>query len=397
MRFLFRGTRLDSMTAHLAAMRRRLEELVALPSVSSGDPQIDMNNRAVVDTLANWLEEAGFAVRVQDLGESGGKANLIATAGEGERGLVLAGHTDTVPYDDDKWLSDPFQLDERDGRLYGLGTADMKGFFPIALAAAGEFDLERLHQPLVLLATADEESSMAGARALVTEGARLGCYGLIGEPTSLKPIRMHKGVAMLAINVLGRSGHSSDPSLGRNALDGMHAIITALMKWRTALGNEFNDPAFAVAVPTVNLGRIQGGDNPNRICAECELLIDIRSLPGMDFNELYGQVEDLSAVAVAGRDLTVSVRWLLDAVPPFELSADSELVAFAESVTGHSAESVAFATEAPFLEKLGVETIVLGPGDITQAHQPNEFVDIGCMLKMKDFVVRFIDQYCCHD
>ncbi|HET8710855.1 MAG TPA: M20/M25/M40 family metallo-hydrolase, partial [Spongiibacteraceae bacterium] len=158
-----------------------LSELVASASVSCSDPRFDMGNRGVIDLLAGWLETLGFAIDIMPIPDQPTKANLIATLGRGPGGLVLSGHTDTVPYDQNQWQSDPFQLVERNERWYGLGATDMKGFFPVAIEAAKAFVDTRLSQPLIILATADEESSMDGARALVEQGKPKARFAVIGE------------------------------------------------------------------------------------------------------------------------------------------------------------------------------------------------------------------------
>ncbi len=141
-----------------------VRQLIAAPSVSSPDLRFDQSNRGVIDRLAEWAAELGFAVRIESLSGDSGKANLIATLGEGEDGLVLSGHTDTVPYNAERWTDDPFVLTEREGRLYGLGTADMKGFFAAALHAVARFDPATIRQPITILGTADEESTMNGGQ-----------------------------------------------------------------------------------------------------------------------------------------------------------------------------------------------------------------------------------------
>ena len=158
----------------------------------------------------------------------------------------------------------------------------MKSFLALALEASRELAGRRPERTLILLATADEETSMAGARALVEPELPRARHAIIGEPTGLRPVRMHKGILMESIRLQGHSGHSSDPSLGNSALEAMHTVIGTLLSWRNELQKNFRDPLFAVPVPTLNLGHIHGGDNPNRICAECELHIDLRPLPGMD-------------------------------------------------------------------------------------------------------------------
>ncbi|HEY8386507.1 MAG TPA: M20/M25/M40 family metallo-hydrolase, partial [Porticoccaceae bacterium] len=163
-----------------------LRALIASNSISSVLPAVDHGNRAVIDLLASWLEDVGFRTEIMPLADPR-KANLIATLGSGPGGLVLSGHTDTVPCDDSLWRSDPFALTERDNRFYGLGTSDMKGFFALAIEAARDFTAKDLQQPLIVLATADEESSMAGARALIEAGRPRARCAVIGEPTGLRP------------------------------------------------------------------------------------------------------------------------------------------------------------------------------------------------------------------
>ena len=385
------------MDTVLHTIKQQLSTLVAIPSVSSVNPAIDMDNRPVIHELAAWLGDAGFATEMQNVGEADGKLNLIATLGDGPGGLVLSGHTDTVPYNGELWTNDPFEMTERNGRFYGLGTADMKCFFPIVLAALGRIERRSLRLPLTVYATADEESSMSGARRLSATGRHRGARGLIGEPTSLIPVYKHKGIAMIGIEVTGDSGHSSDPSLGNNALDGMMCIVQALSEWREMLAHKHCDPAFKVAVPTLNFGFIHGGDNPNRICGSCELHIDLRVLPGMDIAMTYADLTEVVEDAVASSGLMVEVRELMQGVEAFEAPRAGPAVALAESLTGVGAGTTAFATEAPFLNQMGIETVILGPGHVAQAHQPDEYVEIAGILKMVDIVEAFIRNFCCHD
>ncbi len=348
--------------------------LVREPSVSSGRPELDQGNRAVIDVLADWLEDTGFRVEITPLPENPGKANLVATLGTGPGGLVLAGHTDTVPWDEGQWTHDPFRLTEADHRLYGLGTSDMKAFLALAIDALRGLDAKRLREPVILLATADEETSMAGARLLAGQDTLHARHAIIGEPTGLRPVRMHKGIFMEAIRLHGHSGHSSDPSLGNSALEAMHRVIGALLAWRARLQEQHQNPLFAVPVPTLNLGHIHGGDNPNRICPDCELHIDLRPLPGMELDELRSQLRQCVTGTLAGSGIRIEFESLFDGIPAMETSATAAITRLTEQLTGHAAEAVAFGTEAPYLQALGMETIVLGPGDIAQAHQPDEYL-----------------------
>lgn len=374
-------------------LQSQLQQLVAAPSVSSHSARWDMTNKPVIELLESWLSELGFTTEVLQVCDTE-KYNLVATLGSGPGGLVLAGHTDTVPYDDQLWQSDPFKLTERDNRWYGLGSTDMKGFFPVAIEAARAFIETPLQQPLIILATADEESSMSGARALAESGYPKARYAVIGEPTGLRPIRMHKGIMMEAVEIEGQSGHSSNPDLGNNAMESMHQVIQGLMDFRQQLGKQYQNPLFTVPTPTLNLGCIHGGDNPNRICGHCELQFDLRALPGMDNDELRQRIDrQLQQIAEQNR-IQIKRKTLFGGVPAFEQGEQSELVQTAERLTGHDSECVAFATEAPFLQQLGMETIVMGPGSIDQAHQPDEFIPLDQIKPAIEILKQLIQKFC---
>ncbi len=376
------------------SVKDMMARLISLRSISSASPKWDHSNEAVVRLLAEWLEPLGFAVEILEVPGMPGKFNLIATLGSGPGGLVLSGHTDTVPYDDQRWSSDPFTLTERNDRWYGLGTCDMKGFFALAIEAAREFASAPLQQPLILLATADEESSMNGARALAEAGKPKARYAVIGEPTSLRPVRMHKGIMMERLKFEGSSGHSSNPALGRNAMEGMHEAMGELLALRGRWQEQYRNPNFEVQVPTLNLGCIHGGDNPNRICAQCELHFDLRPLPGMDMEALRQAILQQVRPIAERRELALEFEPLFDGVPPFETAADAALVQACEKLTGHTAHAVAFATEAPWLQRLGLETLVMGPGSIDQAHQPDEYIELAQLEPTIRILKGLIRQFC---
>lgn len=381
------------MTFDFKRYQLQLQQLVAIPSVSCAVPTWDMPNLPVIECLASWTEELGFRTQILPLATPG-KANLIATLGEGDGGLVLAGHSDTVPYDKAGWQTDPFKLTEKNGKLFGLGATDMKGFFPVVLEAVRPFLGKSLQHPVILLATADEESSMNGARALAASGQPKGRYAVIGEPTELTPIRMHKGIMMEAIRVTGHSGHSSNPALGNNALESMNYVMTELLALRNELQLKYRNPGFAVQTPTMNLGCIHGGDGANRICGECELHFDLRLLPGMDNAEIQHFIKRrLQPIAEReGTDIVLSS--LFEGVEPFAEDESSALVQACEALTGKRSESVAFATEAPFMQQLGMQTVVLGPGSINQAHQPDEFIDIRQIEPAVAIIRQLIQRFC---
>lgn len=371
-----------------------IAELVALPSMSSVSPRFDTGNRRVCERLGQWLEPLGFQVEMQAVGQDKDKVNLIARRGTGNGGLVLSGHADTVPFDASRWNSDPFALTERQGRLYGLGATDMKAFLAMAVEAAFITRETRLDAPLVILATADEESSMQGARALLADQRRLGRWAVIGEPTGGIPIRAHKGILMEAIKLTGSPGHSSDPAKGRNALDGMVVLMQDLMNWRKELALSHRHDDFPVPYPTLNLGRIEGGDNPNRICPACELHIDLRTTPGLGLAEARQALHHRMRQAATRLDLEISFQALFDGIEAMETSPESALVKACEQLTGHRASAVDFGTEGPFLNALGMETVIMGPGNISVAHQPDEYIELASLNPGLAQLQALIQQFC---
>ena len=378
----------------LPGLKALCAELVRHPSMSSENAPFDVSNQPVVDALAGWLDGLGLACEVLPVPGRPGKFNLIATLGRGPGGLVLSGHSDTVPYDEHAWASDPFHLAERDGRWVGLGICDMKGFLAMAVQVAGEFAGQRLKQPLILLATADEERSMDGVKALVAAGRPKARYAVIGEPTGLVPVRMHKGIFMDSITVRGQSGHSSRPDLGANAIEGMHRVLAAVLAFRDELATRGGSSAFALPHPTLNPGCIHAGDSVNRIPASCELQVDLRFPPGYERAALRRELRDRATRALLGNACTVSFDSLFDGIAAFETPATSALVAACERLTGHAAGAVDFGTEGPFLRELGMDTVILGPGNIEQAHRPDEYLALERVEPMLDTLRGLVRQFC---
>jgi acetylornithine deacetylase len=375
-----------------------LQTLVSEPSVSCTDAAFDQSNLNVINHLATWLRDLGFTVEIHELPGKPGKANMIATrAGQSsgdDGGLVFAGHTDTVPCDETRWHKDPFNLTQQGDLFYGLGTCDMKGFFPIALAAAQKFADSKLLHPLTIVATCDEESTMAGARYLTEQGKPRAAAAVIGEPTSMQPIHAHKGIMMQSITLEGRSGHSSNPALGNNALDAMHAIMGEMILFRQELAARYSHPAFEVSVPTLNLGCMRAGDNPNRICEHAELQMDLRLIPGMDYETTLGELQARLEPIAEAHATPISFAPFCAPIPPYETPGDGELVRTLEEYSGRSAGTVAFGTEAPFFASLGMETVVFGPGSIDQAHQPDEYLDATQISPATAILARLIEKYC---
>ncbi len=380
--------------AALPSIKQQMSTLIALPSISSTLPEYDLSNEAVIHQLANWCESVGFKVDIQCVNKERKKYNLLASMGTGPGGLILSGHTDTVPCNENRWNSDPFTLTEKDNRLYGLGSCDMKGFFTLALAAVTAMDTSKLKAPIFILATSDEETSMAGARALASLGIPKARAAIIGEPTGLRPIHMHKGIMMESVKITGQAGHSSNPDLGNNAMEAMHSVISELMDYRSELQTKYSHAGFSVPTPTLNLGCIHGGDNPNRICGQCELHYDLRIIPGMQMSQLrQGIATRLQKVAKL-TGTKIEGNSLFDGVEAFATDKNSELVKLAEKLSGYGAEAVAFATEAPFFSAQNIDTIVMGAGSIDQAHQPDEFMALDQIDPMVGYIKQMINHYC---
>ena len=372
-----------------------LRQLIATSSISSTRPDLDQGNLAVIELLAGWLEDMGFTCEILPIAPN--KANLIATLGTGSGGLVLAGHTDTVPCDESLWSQDPWKLTERDNRFYGLGTCDMKSFLALAIEAARGLKPENMKQPLIILATADEESSMEGARALTRIQKPKARYAVIGEPTGLTPLSMHKGVMLERITLTGQAGHSSNPALGHNAMDAMHQVMTELMKLREEWKEQYQNPGFTVPTPTLNFGCIHGGDNPNRICGACMMEFDVRMLPGMDSQAIRQAIRQRAQPAAEALGVTFELDPIAPSIESFASHKGSELVKACERLTGNQSTSAAFATEAPFLSAMGIDTIVLGPGSIDQAHQPDEFLALDTLEPTVTLLRSLIQKFCLQD
>lgn len=369
-------------------------DIIAQPSISSTDPAWDQSNKGVIELLASWFENLGMTVEISAVPGLTGKFNLIASIGEGEGGLLLAGHTDTVPFDPGRWQKDPFKMTQDGDRIYGLGTIDMKGFFVFIAEALKHVDLKTLKKPLRILATADEETSMAGAKAIADAKVIRPDYAVIGEPTGLTPVFMHKGHMSESIRVVGRSGHSSNPANGLNAIEIMQKVLVKVLQMQKELQQKYNSPYFDVPYPTLNLGSIHGGDSANRICGGCELCIDMRPIPGVMPDDLIAELKRHLAPVEAEYPGAISLEHLHEPVPPYGCEPTSDLVTEAERLSGNKAEVVNYCTEAPFIQQLGCETIVMGPGYITQAHQPDEYLDLSFVKPTTDLLLHLVQRFC---
>jgi acetylornithine deacetylase len=377
-----------------------LERLVAFDTTSS------RSNLPLVDFVCECLDRRGLRIHRMP-SENGEKANLAIVAGplRGDReGLTLCGQTDVVPALEPGWESDPFEAAPRDGAIFGRGTADMKGFLALAIRTLLEADPERLDRPLALLFTYDEEVGTRGARRLFESGGPpepLPRRTIVGEPTSLVPARLHKGHLRVRIVVEGKAAHSGLPHLGRSALEPAARVVLALEELRRALEGE--RPPRANAFPQVpfaalNVGRIDGGAAANVIPDRCEIELGARLLPGMNSGEFVARVRE--AVERAAGHATWRLEMTAES-PPAELEEGSDLWEWLEGEAARpmhpsspAAESVSFATDAGWLQRLGFECAIWGPGSIEVAHRANEFIPLADLAAAHDTLVRAVDRWC---
>lgn len=358
-----------------------LERLISFPSVSA---------RSNLD-LIQWIRDhlAGHGVRSDLVPAPDGqpKANLWASIGpDAPGGLVLSGHTDVVPVEGQPWSSDPFTLTQRDGKLFGRGTADMKGFIALCLALVPEMLARPLKVPIHFAFSYDEEIGCLGAPHLIGElGRRFRkpALAIIGEPTGLKLGTRHKGCYSFETEVTGRDAHSSQTHKGANAILAAAAIVGELDRIAEELEqSSFNDANFEPPYPTINVGRIDGGTAVNIVARHCTVYWDFRATPGADPSLVLPQLERFIAQDVLPRLRRVApeagiVTRPRAQVPPLVDEPGGAAESLVKFLTGaNETIGLAFATEAGQFQAAGLSAIVCGPGSILQAHQPDEFIEM---------------------
>jgi acetylornithine deacetylase len=376
-----------------------IERLVAFDTTSA------KSNLALIAEVADYLAGYGIAAQLTH-NEDRTKANLYATVGpDGAGGVVLSGHTDVVPVLGQNWSSDPFAVVERDGKLFGRGTADMKSFIATALALVPEMIAARLKTPIHLALSYDEEVGCFGVGHMIDHIRKSGPLPrlvLVGEPTGMKVANAHKGTYVFHTRAVGREGHSSAPHRGASAI----LAAAEMVRFLAALSEELaaraprrgtSDGDFDPPYTTIGIGRIEGGTAFNIIPKECTLLWECRPLPGTDDGaEILRRFEEhaarfvtptLRAKAADGGVFTETGV----SCPPLTPERHSPAEALALALSGENATSVvAFGSEAGLFQEAGIPAVLCGPGSITQAHQADEFIAIEQIAACESFLRRLI-------
>jgi len=370
-------------------VEQTLAELVRIDSVSS------RSNVEITSYLAARCEAAGFTIRrfpyVDDVGIE--KINLLAVAQVQacpSIELALVGHTDTVPYDP-AW-TEALKLTQKDDKLYGRGACDTKAFIAAALTAVERFDLEQIKKPLVLVFTADEEVGCLGAKRLAEARPFMARYAIVGEPTSLQPMRAGKGYCLAEITVLGREAHSAYPALGSSAIFRAARLLEQIERIAQDLESD-QRTGFDPPYTTLNVGLIEGGTAKNVIPGECRLTVEWRPVPGQESDHVLQLVNQAVAdLQQHDPDFVCEIR-ASRVDESFETRADSPIVQFLEQASGNTSSTVAFGTEAPAMIALGADSAVFGPGDIRVAHRTAEFVPIDqlrdCITVLRQAIQKF--------
>ena len=366
-----------------------------------------LSNLEFIDFVAAYLAGHGVESTLVH-NDDRTKANLIATIGpEKPGGVVLSGHTDVVPVTGQAWDTDPFTVVRRDARLYGRGTADMKGFIACVLAGVPGFLARPLTVPIHLAFSYDEEVGCLGARPL------LECLiaekpppllAIIGEPSGMKVANAHRGVTKFATMVTGRPGHSSDPAKGVNAIEYAALCIAFLGRLTAEMralpapeGGEDFDPAYS----TINVGTIDGGQAVNIIAGACRFTWDCRVMPGTDGNEARRRLDAYAAdellprmrAAGAGADADVGiVTGETGSVPALRPEPGSPAEALLLALTGQNAcTTTPYGSEAGLFQQSGIPAVICGPGSVAQAHQPNEFVSVAQLDECAELLGKVAD------
>ncbi|MDX0524445.1 acetylornithine deacetylase [Sinorhizobium medicae] len=337
---------------------------------------VGLPNDDAVSWIRGYLESHGIAVDVLP-GPEGDRSNIFATIGPKEaHGYILSGHMDVVPATEAGWTSDPFILRAEGGRLYGRGTTDMKGFLAAGLAAVPKLAAMPLRRPLHLALSYDEEAGCRGVPHMIArmpELCRQPLGAIIGEPSGMRAIRAHKGKAAARVTVRGRSGHSSRPDQGLNAIHGVAGVLTQAVAEAVRLAGGPFEHVFEPPYSSLQIGTVKGGQAVNIIPDSCEVELEARAISGVDPAELLTPVRKIAEALTA---LGFEVEWHeLSAYPALSLEPHAPLAALLEALTGREPlPAVSYGTEGGLFQRAGIDAIICGPGDIGRAHKADEYI-----------------------
>lgn len=379
--------------------RPTAQTLDLLTRLVSFDTTSAKPNIALIRFVADYLAGHGIAAELIPTAD-GAKASLYATVGpHGVPGIGLSGHTDVVPAEAAAWTGDPFTVREADGRLYGRGTADMKGFLACVLAMVPEFKERALKVPVHILFSYDEEVGCTGVRPMIAElGGRLTRPRavFVGEPTSMAVVDAHKGPVRWQVEITGRAAHSSMSHLGANAIVAAARLIDEAARIEAELTHT-HAPRYTPPYPTLQVTEIQGGNASNIVPATCRFGFEIRAVPGIDVEALearlaaFARNDCLPALRRIAPESDIVIRQT-NRVPPFEAVPMSEVVSLALKLAGQNeTAAVSYATEAGLFQAAGVPAVVCGPGDIAQAHTADEWIARSELDRCLTFLTRLAD------
>lgn len=362
------------------------------------------SNLGLIEMVRDELRRAGIEAHLSH-DSSGAKANLYATVpaanGATQGGIVLSGHTDTVPVDGQQWDHDPFSPEIRDGRLYGRGTCDMKGFIGTALSMLPRLVDTRLAKPVHFALSYDEEMGCLGAPIMLADlkarGVRPeGC--IVGEPTSMRVIVAHKGINVWRCCVRGHASHSSLTPRGLNAIEYAARLICFIRDLADEMRREGPfDQAFDVPFSTAQVGTITGGIAVNTIPALCQFEFEHRNLPGADPQRFFGRIQQYAQEVLLPRmrdehpNAAIELESLAGA-PSLDAAEQTAITQLVRALTAdRETRKVAYGTEAGQFQQAGIPSVICGPGDIQQAHKPNEYVALDQVAQCADFLNKVID------